>query len=316
MASERDERERYLVGSLGPKSKKGERPDKMIVIGTQVFEQSMDIDFDIMITDLCPMDLLLQRVGRLHRHSRDRPVPLVSAACYVLGTDWGNFDRGSEVIYGRYLLMRTLAVMPGSAELPKDIPNLVAGVYDGTDQEHIPEYMLDDFMAAKESWAHETSKRVSRSKNFQVSLPHLKTSLVGWLNTAASDAQGDAAVRDGPDSLEVIVVQRRGEELYLLPFVESEQVLPSTKPDDELAWRLLGCVVRLPAMFGVEWVIDRAIKELEEVMIAEGLAKGWYQSRWLKGMLVMVLDENQETILCGHHVRYDEKLGLCVDVSR
>jgi len=58
-----------------------------IVVGTQTLEQSLDIDADLLITDLCPMDVLLQRVGRLHRHDRaaeERPESCQQAKAVVL----------------------------------------------------------------------------------------------------------------------------------------------------------------------------------------------------------------------------------------
>lgn len=55
-----------------------------IVIGTQTLEQSLDLCADLLITDLCPMDVLLQRIGRLHRHKRPRPDGFASARAIVL----------------------------------------------------------------------------------------------------------------------------------------------------------------------------------------------------------------------------------------
>ena len=66
---DRAEKERSLLKRLGKGSGPAQR-DRLIVIGTQVLEQSLDIDFDFLVTELCPMDLLLQRIGRLHRHTR------------------------------------------------------------------------------------------------------------------------------------------------------------------------------------------------------------------------------------------------------
>jgi CRISPR-associated endonuclease/helicase Cas3 len=62
------------------------RPSEgVIVVGTQTLEQSLDIDADLLITDLCPIDVLLQRIGRLHRHAAvPRPAGFEEAACVVL----------------------------------------------------------------------------------------------------------------------------------------------------------------------------------------------------------------------------------------
>lgn len=73
------------------------RPDRaaggVIVIGTQTLEQSLDICADLLITDLCPMDVLLQRVGRLHRNALiPRPTGFEQARVLV-GQPEGGLDR-------------------------------------------------------------------------------------------------------------------------------------------------------------------------------------------------------------------------------
>lgn len=72
-----------IQGQLG----KYRPPGPRIVVGTQTLEQSLDLDADLLITDLCPMDVLLQRIGRLHRHPRlelERPAAYRSPQAWIL----------------------------------------------------------------------------------------------------------------------------------------------------------------------------------------------------------------------------------------
>ena len=66
---------------------KGRKHGGRVIVGTQTLEQSLDIDADLLITDLCPVDVLLQRIGRLHRHSdnnANRPPGYARPTCVVL----------------------------------------------------------------------------------------------------------------------------------------------------------------------------------------------------------------------------------------
>lgn len=68
----------------------GRQPGGVVVIGTQTLEQSLDIDADLLLTDLCPVDVLLQRIGRLHRHPDTvRPERHRVARCVVLTPEEG-----------------------------------------------------------------------------------------------------------------------------------------------------------------------------------------------------------------------------------
>ncbi|MBN2569844.1 MAG: CRISPR-associated helicase/endonuclease Cas3 [Deltaproteobacteria bacterium] len=77
----RQEKELSVIECYG--SEERGKPGR-ILVATQVVEQSLDVDFDWLITQLCPLDLLFQRMGRLHRHRRKRPSGFKRPLCTIL----------------------------------------------------------------------------------------------------------------------------------------------------------------------------------------------------------------------------------------
>jgi CRISPR-associated endonuclease/helicase Cas3 len=84
----RDDSEDRWMQLLGKDDSR--RPAGCILVATQVVEQSVDIDADLLVTDLAPTDLLLQRIGRLHRHPQKRPNGFKNPLCLILHpeADW------------------------------------------------------------------------------------------------------------------------------------------------------------------------------------------------------------------------------------
>ncbi len=121
-----------------------DRPRSAILVSTQVVEQSVDIDADVLITDLAPTDMLLQRIGRLHRHARDGRTgkPHVFVVCPRLLL--GNLDALTAEpvreklgpvgrVYAPFVLMRTVREWRRQARralrLPQGIRPLLEATY-------------------------------------------------------------------------------------------------------------------------------------------------------------------------------------------
>ena len=214
IAPDRAKLERQVLSELG--SGQGSlRPHKRILVGTQVLEQSLDIDFDVLITDLCPMDLLLQRIGRLHRHTRLRPDKLSQALCLVMGKSCEEFEEGTKSIYGEYLLMRTKELLPETLILPQDIPDLVQDVYD--EDAPLPSEP-PGYREAKKKWDKLIQDKERRAEAFRICPPWPQPTLniSGWLDRDVSDHLGDAAVRDSDESIEVLLIKEIKGRLYML----------------------------------------------------------------------------------------------------
>jgi len=112
------------------------RPDRYVLVATQVIEQSLDVDFDLMISDLAPIDLLLQRSGRLHRHERKRYDHLKQPTLWLIQPNCTaghklDFADG-DCIYDRHVLLRTWLTLRerSSLQLPEEMDRLIESVYD------------------------------------------------------------------------------------------------------------------------------------------------------------------------------------------
>lgn len=141
-------KEEDVLAAFGPESNAGQRAGRL-VIATQVIEQSLDVDFDLLVSDLAPIDRLIQRAGRLRRHSRDtsgnrlvdgepdqRGVPLM----VVFGPAWNGepaanwFKSAFPKAAGVYpdhsqLWLTAKALQIGRFSMPEDARTLIEGVF-------------------------------------------------------------------------------------------------------------------------------------------------------------------------------------------
>ncbi len=332
VAVDRAARERELRERLGPPAVVAaagrERPQRLVVVGTQVIEQSLDIDVDLMVTDLAPVDLVLQRLGRLHRHRRgdgesERPPLLRAARALVAGVaDWSGDPpeavRGSVSVYRRAPLLRALAVLGpvldrGHVGLPGDIAPLVQAAY--AEDLAPPPGWAEAFTAAEDDRRRHDATQQERAAGYLLG-PVKKPgeSIVGWVAGSAGEAddsaRGQAQVRDSDESVEVVVVQRVGDEVRLLPWLDGlgGRVVPTEgRPEDAVARVAATCTLRLPVQLSNPAVIDAVLTALERRWYP-----GWQDSHWLSGQLVLELDEQLSAVLAGHRVVYDRDRGLLV----
>lgn len=129
----RDKTSRKILAMCGKDRTK--RPERVIIVGTQVLEQSLDIDVDYMITAICPIDLLFQRIGRYHRHGdagtiREHVV-IANTVQVLIPFDLSSYG-GTEYIYEKCYLDATIDAINehnGHLLIPSGMPDMINYVY-------------------------------------------------------------------------------------------------------------------------------------------------------------------------------------------
>jgi len=338
LASDRKAREARILEQLGKPQLVGHgdgRPNRLIVVATQVVEQSLDLDFDLLISDLAPTDLLLQRIGRLHRHDErplsSRPEAVREPRAVIVGVkDWNENPplpvRGSTHVYGDYLLLRAAAQIDniiattGQIELPKDIAPLVYQAYNETLQLG-PECWQEAIRLSKRKQDAKVAKQEGQAAVYRLRKP-LSTGAPGLVNLLdgnvgeVDETGARAQVRDSADSLEVLVVQTDSGDQWRLPdWLESPergQYLDRRQvPARPLLRALAGTSVRLPSAIN-ESTIDAVIDELEDFGNSVDLSV-WQTSPMLSGQLILPLNDQRFAEIGGWRFSYDPETGLNVE---
>ena len=265
---DRQKKEEKVLNTFG---KQGQRDKGRILIATQVVEQSLDLDFDWMLTQLCPVDLLFQRLGRLHRHERPRPQGFEQARCTVLIPENDNYGL-HKLIYGNSrVLWRTAELLKQSQE-KIEFPNAYRAWI---------ELVYQD-----ETWINEPSDITANYQNFLQESDAAYYSAKSILNQAItpfSDTDNNVSflTRDGEMNLNVLPVIETAQGQQLL-----EGTLLNTKDwqKDELINQNLIAVPRSWRDFlpkEKEGLIYLIMQAKDDDWIAESKNRQFFYSREL-----------------------------------
>ncbi|ROR96931.1 CRISPR-associated Cas3 family helicase [Salana multivorans] len=312
----------WLRETFGP-GDDGDRAGR-IVVATQVAEQSLDVDFDLLVTDLAPIDLVLQRIGRLQRHAgRSRPAAASRPRCLVAGLEPSPSadvvptpERGSTAVYGAHHLLRTAALLAEydgrPLDLPTDVPVLVRRCYGA--EPLGPATWQNAMTEAERDFRKAQSDAEHNATVYRLRAPGEASSLLGLLANETGEAETSTGiakqVRQADGGFEVVLLVNDQDGLRLLPQFEDDRPLHRDVPPNRETERLLArSMVRVPGwVVGNESWTDQVLNDLSENYFRE-----WQKSPVLGGQLILLLSPELTGRMGPFIVTYDAEVGLGVE---
>ncbi len=295
-ADRRQKREEQALEAFG---EGGNRTGRKILIATQVVEQSLDLDFDLIATDLAPIDLVLQRAGRLWRHARPTrpvcaPILLVSG---LAGDEPPSFGKPLwwGKVYREDVLLRTWCLLQAKRDLrlPDEIDTLVQSVYE--EQITVPEFFEERMNKAVRAEGEAIAQRQQANMAI-MGLPDDAS----W-NEPAKYVLYD---EDEPGVHRTLMAQTRlGEDLVVaIPLWLEDGFGSETTPDfvQSKAWFLRA----------VSLSRKGAVQQLRKL----GVPEGWKKSSLLRNCFPLRLNADGRWVE-DITVRLDEDLGLVYEAK-
>lgn len=293
-AERRQKREDHALEAFG---ESGSRTGREILIATQVAEQSLDLDFDLIATDLAPIDLVLQRAGRLWRHARkvrpvSEPILLVAGLAGDAPPSFGK-PLWWGAVYREDILLRTWSLLRDGQRqdltLPDEIDVLVQAVYE--EQVDVPESLRERLEKALLAEEGEAIAHTGQAHQAIIGLPD-----------DASWNQPERFVlydEDEPGVHRTLMAQTRlGEDsVVAIPLWPEDGFHPEVTPDFALAksWFLRA--------------VSLSRKGVVKKLQVRGVPEDWKKSSLLRNCFPLLLDAEGRWAEDAT-VRLDDDLGL------
>ncbi|MEE1756491.1 CRISPR-associated helicase Cas3' [Streptomyces sp. SP18CS02] len=194
-----------------PQVRRPTGPRGAVLVATQVIEQSLDLDFDVIVSDLAPMAMLLQRAGRIWRHRNPAPPrpawahgPRLVVLAPVGEKGEPTVPRAWGEVYTPSLLHRTFELLAQREGAPVAVPEDVQGLVDGVYAEDFPTAAPERLMERDFERLAEDMARTSLADMVALPPPRKVTSLH---SLTTSDADEELVrTRLGAESVQVLPV--------------------------------------------------------------------------------------------------------------
>jgi len=255
---DRQKKENEWVGLFGKDGHNDRKIKGRILVGTQVLEQSLDIDADFLVTRICPTDMIFQRIGRLWRHRANDDVRYKEAKreVWILSPDLKDavndqklFGK-SEKVYSSYVLCRTLEVWQNISyvSLPGDIRQLLELTYRERDENENMLHYKQEVIQEREKLQRFALHGISRGGK---TLPESKAS-TRYSETESSEV---LLIKKKMDTKIGVSLQLLGNSVLLLP------KKPDAKQRRQIGAKLLMNTVHVPVYIApgiktheIEWL--------------------------------------------------------------
>jgi CRISPR-associated endonuclease/helicase Cas3 len=280
--------------------------NKRVLVATQVIEQSLDLDFDVMISDVAPVDLVLQRAGRLHRHARGRRSDGVTEPRLWLieppSKDELPDFKQYEKIYARFVLLRSYIALKAveALRLPADLEHFVEQVY-GVEPLVIPDGWQGALDESEPKWKEGQDNQQLDAKDVAIRNPD--QSPLEQQSQQLEDDDPDAAkkiqaqTRDSDPSIQLVVIYHLNERDYLDP-EGREPFDEANEPDVKRTVRLLDNEVSIS---------HRGCFESYKV---RSVPKGWLKNGMLRHHRIVRVDGEGRSLPGDFFIQTDHELGV------